>query len=173
MSDCAALPGGSADPLEVELLSALPRLRAHLSARRPRGSRAEVEDLSQEVVARALRYRASFDPARGVWPWLRRTADNVLRDQHIAAVRRPLLQEDLDPAAPARPEVAELRDEIARILAPLTSRERDVLIAFHQRGLSVRAIAEERSVPEGTIKSLLSRARKRLAGIAEAEGKGT
>lgn len=160
--------GGS---LEERLESCLPRLSRHLGAEGRAGA-AEPDDLAQEVAVRALTYRDSFDPTRALWPWLKRLARNVRLDQ----VRRAAREERVEDAehracdAPAHTAALEARDELARALSHLSAVERDVLLRFHQRGMSVAAIAAELGHPEGTIKSHLHRARRRLA--AEGDGGG-
>jgi len=59
------------------------------------------------------------------------------------------------------------RDAVARLLGTLSKIEREVLTRFHMRGESVREIAEALSLPEGTIKSHLNRARNKLVGHDE------
>jgi RNA polymerase sigma-70 factor (ECF subfamily) len=162
VNDCVVQSRGP-DPLEERLVRALPQLRAHLASKRRGVSGCDVEDVAHEVIARALRYRQSFDSSRALWPWLRRMADLIVLDQHSAAARRPALSDELDPTAPEAPVMLDARDEVERLLAQLPARERDVLIRFHQHGHSVRVIAKELGLPEGTVKSHLSRARRRLA----------
>lgn len=160
--------------LEERLAASLPRLRRYLARRRGVPGE-EPDDLAQEVVARALRYRERFDPRRALWPWLRRLAERVQSDRRAAGARRqaPLSALAQTPEEPlARGSVGEQveqRDELERLLAPLSAIEREVLVRFHQRAQSVRAIAAELALPEGTVKSHLSRARRTLAGLPEKE----
>ncbi|HEX6885589.1 MAG TPA: sigma-70 family RNA polymerase sigma factor [Planctomycetota bacterium] len=168
-------PGpGELLPLEPRLAASLPRLRRYL-ARRRRIQGEEREDVLQEVLARALRYRDRFDPRRDLWPWLRRLAERVHSDRSAAGSRhpRPLSSLERSPEEPGAPCAAgagaETRDELARLLAPLSAVEREVLVRFHQRAQPVRVIARELALPEGTVKSHLSRARRRLAGLSEKE----
>ena len=163
VSDCLAHTESPPDPFEERLTRALPRLRTHLAGRRLRVSGVEPDDLAQEVVARALRYRRSYDDSRSLWPWLRRLAERVVSDQRQAGTRRPEAGLEDEPVAAEEQSSLDLRDEVELLLAQLAPRERDVLVRFHQRGQSVRHIAAETGLPEGTVKSHLSRARRRLA----------
>lgn len=152
------------DPvLERELVRALPRLRAHLAR-----SGGDADDLAQEAAARALRARASYSPARGgLWPWLRRIADRVRVDHWRRVASAPRLAADLEPEAPsAGPRALDggaAREDAARVVAGLPAREREALLRFHVEGQSIVAIAAALGVPVGTVKSDLSRARRRLA----------
>ncbi len=63
-------------------------------------------------------------------------------------------------------------DQLAVIdgLRALPRREREAIVLHHVVGLSVREVAAEMGVPEGTVKSWLSRGRARLgAALAAAE----
>ncbi|MCB9914573.1 MAG: RNA polymerase sigma factor [Planctomycetes bacterium] len=152
-------PAGSA-PLEARLAGELPRLRAYLG--RVAGRRGDVDDLVQECVARALRLGASYDRRRALWPWLKQTALRVLLDQREREGRAPRTALVDEPASWDRDALAQ-RDEVARLLARLAPIERDVLVRFHARGESVAAIGAALALPEGTVKSHLHRARRRLA----------
>lgn len=104
------------------------------------------------------------DPAR-LRPWLfgivRRAAMDHLRERYAVP-----LEDDVDPSSIAAPpddddrrdDLAALHDELTR-LPPI---ERDVLVLFYLKELSLAQLAEVLSVPVGTVKSRLSRARARL-----------
>lgn len=149
--------------LERELLGELPSVRAFLG-KLLRGRRdLEVEDLVQETVARALRYRSSFDPRHSLGPWLRRTAFRVFLD-HGGGGERASLSEAAEPEAP-RSELdgrVETREALEHILRSLQGLERDVLVRFHRDEQPLSEIAAALQLPIGTVKSHLHRARKRL-----------
>jgi RNA polymerase sigma-70 factor (ECF subfamily) len=153
-------------PLEGRMSAEIPRLRAYVA--RLLGVRTtspDAEDALQEVLARAWRYRASFEEERALGPWLRRAALRVVLDRREARDRAPRSVE-LDPAeVPARASVdsASQREQVERMLSPLSPIEREVLLRFHQREESVGEIARLLSLPEGTVKSHLWRARRRIA----------
>ena len=159
----ALLTSGLPDPLEERLTRALPRLEAHVAGRTRRLPGIDAEDVAQEVVARALRYRESYDESRALWPWLRRIAEHVLHSQRAQRARQPLALEEDPSALRDGTEIPAAREELAQRLAVLRPIERDVLLRFHQRNESVREIAAAMGLPEGTVKSHLSRARRRLA----------
>jgi RNA polymerase sigma-70 factor (ECF subfamily) len=50
------------------------------------------------------------------------------------------------------------------------SPQREIVLLFHQQGWSVQRIAEELRMPEGTIKSHLFRARRRMLFAIEQSG---
>ena len=153
-------------PLAGRMAAEIPRLRAYVA--RLLGVRTQspdAEDALQEVLARAWRYRASFEEQRALGPWLRRAALRVVLDRREARERGPR-EAELDPdELPARAAVdAEAqREQLERMLAPLSALEREVLLRFHSRAESVAEIARTLGMPEGTVKSHLWRARRRIA----------
>ena len=158
--------------LDERLAAEIPRLRGFLG--KLNGARGvDVDDLVQESLARALRYRESFDGRRALWPWLKRTAFRVFLDQRRAARASGDQGDEAIAEVPAwdRDGLAQ-REEVHRLLAALPAIEREVLLRFHRDGRSVREIAAERGIPEGTIKSHLHRARRRLAARGDEETAG-
>lgn len=159
---------GAVRSLEERLEDCLPQLARHL---RGQGSTrgVEPEDLAQEVAARALAYRETFDPGRALWPWLKRLAQNVRTDQLRRVARDPAREraeasdEKGTRATSAQAAALEARETLEHALGQLSAIEREVLLRFHERGESIVHMAQELGCPEGTIKSHLHRARRRLA----------
>jgi RNA polymerase sigma-70 factor (ECF subfamily) len=149
--------------LEARLAAEAPGLRAYLRRVAGVGARsAELDDLAQAALERALRYRKSYDPARPLGAWLRTIALRVVLDQRAARVRDAASAPSNELAAREDASV-EHRDELARVLAPLSDVEREVLVRFHGRGETVEELALALRLPEGTVKSHLHRARRKLA----------
>jgi RNA polymerase sigma-70 factor, ECF subfamily len=156
------------EPLERDLVAELPELRAFLRRVAAGAARSEVEDMVQEVMARALRYRESFDGSRELGPWLRGTALRVLLDHRAKLARAPTaLGEHEEASAEASAdevgERMERLDSIERALERLSEVEREIVVRFHGRDESIREIAAALALPEGTVKSHLHRARRKLA----------
>jgi RNA polymerase sigma-70 factor (ECF subfamily) len=155
------------DDFARQLAAELPGVTAFVS-RLARGSRPpiEAEDLAQEAAARALRYRASFDGARPLGPWLRKCALRLFLDRRAALARdeehRALLGREVGARESRSDSSLEDRETIARCAARLAPRELDVLLRFHHRGQSLGEIAAALRLPEGTVKSHLHRARAKL-----------
>lgn len=149
--------------LERELLGELPRLRAFLG-RLVRGRPSvEVDDLVQETVTRALRYESSFDPSKSLGPWLRRMAFRVFLDhgQPLASAATVAGPEPEAPRSEAN-GLSESTEALEHLLHSLHGIERDVLLRFHRDEQPLSEIAAALSLPLGTVKSHLHRARKRL-----------
>ena len=131
----------------------------------------DVEDLVALTFLEAWRRRRSVRVVDGsVLPWLLVTASNVARNQQRAARRHRALLAKLPPASTV-PDPAR-RDEsgvVAR-LDELSVADRQVLVLCVLEGFSEREAAEALGVPPGTVKSRLSRARRRLAHVVFPEG---
>jgi RNA polymerase sigma factor (sigma-70 family) len=146
------------------------------------GDRAEAEDLSQEAFLRAFRNLDLLVDPQKFARWLRRVTFGVCIDW-VRTFRPQLyrleLEDDSDPtlAVPSRDpsplDVVE-RDEIAervmRALAELPPRYRTPLTMYHIDGLSHEKVARALDVPVGTVRSLVARARRKLALALERSG---
>jgi RNA polymerase sigma-70 factor (ECF subfamily) len=123
----------------------------------------DLDDLTQEVFARAWRYRESFDRHRPLEPWLSSIAIRVWADHRAAGARRPEMLGARDPQVRDRTAAdAEARDQIVHALGKLTAIQREVLLAFHRDGVPLAEIARSRRMPVNTVKSHLHRARRAL-----------
>jgi len=124
------------------------------------------EDLTAEVFARAFRKRSVFRDQHGsALPWLLGIANNVIADQRRAERRR---LETLRRLATVRPVSSEtsvgvLGPELVGELLRLPDADRDTLLLVVWGELSYAEAATALSVPIGTIRSRVARARRRLA----------
>ena len=138
-----------------------PRIRAFL--RRLCGSGTDVDDLLQDVMERAIRYRHSFDPANGTLEsWLLKTAFRRFLDHREKTGKQPQTNAEVDRAGPDV-DAIDLRDQVGHALRQLTPIEQDIVLRFHHRRETIVEIAAALSMPEGTVKSHLHRARRKLA----------
>jgi RNA polymerase sigma-70 factor (sigma-E family) len=101
----------------------------------------------------------------------------VLINLNIDRVRRNRLTEvgdvplDVLPVAAAQ-ATSDDRDQIVRLLADLTDRERRVVVLRHYCDLSEADVAHELGIAAGTVKSTLSRALSKLRVSIQAETVG-
>jgi RNA polymerase sigma-70 factor (ECF subfamily) len=150
----------------------------HRYLRRRVGATA-ADDLAAEAFAIALRRWESFDQSRPLKPWLYGIASNLLR-HHWRSERRQLLAyaksgidpvtEDLEDVLP-RVDATTQRRQLAAAIARLRREDRELLLLHAWAGLSDAEIATALSLPVGTVKSRLHRARvllgNRLSGTGQ------
>lgn len=126
------------------------------------GPGAAAEDVTSEVLERALRYRDSYDPSRGdPISWAIGIARRCIQDAQ--AERRTLsLDEETAPPLPGFAEGAELRVDLARALAALTDRERELIALRYGAGLGASEIGALLELKAGAVRVALHRALDRL-----------
>jgi RNA polymerase sigma-70 factor, ECF subfamily len=143
----------------------------------------EAEDIAQDTLLRASRYRGSLAEARRLRPWLLRIALNVLRD-HVRRERRlPRIEADQDlfDRLEGREDVpGDVREDVQveldgalvekpRVLVQLCDaksrlrvRDRLVLDSHYEAGRSCGETALVCEIPRDLVKVRLFRARRRL-----------
>lgn len=132
------------------------------------------EEVLQDTLVGVWKSAGSFEGRSSVQTWLigiaRRQAHNSLRRRSLPRAD----VEELDDVASSGsdPEDAAIaqaeRDEIAAAIRWLTPAHREVLTLTFVDGLSYGEIAAIAGVPEGTIKSRLSNAKRNLRVLLEA-----
>lgn len=137
----------------------------------------EVEDICQEVFIKVFRKMKRFRGESRLSTWIATIAYNTSISHVRKQVRRGEQSYDETPALIAlerdgglNQKVVE-REEAKKILMEMIERlpvnYRTVLTLFHLEEFSYKEIEEITGMPEGTIKSYLSRARKLLKGKLE------
>ena len=120
-------------------------------------------DLAQETLLRSWvhweKIRGYQDPNAWACRVLRNLAANYAR--HLRRTPRPTPSEDL-------PELDADRLVLVQALGHLPRPQREALVLHDGLGFSVAEVATELSVPEGTVRSWLSRARAVLAPLVSA-----
>jgi RNA polymerase sigma-70 factor (ECF subfamily) len=127
----------------------------------------EADDAAQDGFLSALVKLDRYDARRPFGPWLMRIVANAATDRRRR--RRVRRAEPLDPGLVGggpRPDAEALRSELgARLraaLAELSPRRRTAVVLFDVEGYSHAEIAEMLGIPEGTVRSEVFHARRRL-----------
>ena len=135
------------------------------------GDRALADDLLQESYYRFLRAERRFDSETHRRNYLYRIATNLAHDRHRGrrgVVNVPLPAEHEASALASGDDVAghaERRTDLRRAMAQLKPRERELLWLAYAHGSSHDEIARSLGLRKASIKMLLYRARRRLAGL--------
>ncbi len=132
------------------------------------GDLADAEDAVQEAFVTALRKRSDLTRVRNPEAWLRTVAVNRLRGgwRHAAVVRR---YQGRVPGPQGAVDVGPEHVAIVTALREVDAEQRQVVVLHYLADLGVADIAAELGIPEGTVKSRLSRARARLAHLLDDE----
>ena len=137
------------------------------------------EELAAETFALAFEkrdcYRCDVADAR---PWLFGIAVNLLRGRYRKERRelRAFARTGVDPIASDDEGIIEAIErraaarDVARALARLGNKDREILLLFFWADLGYEAIAAALDIPVGTVRSRLSRARNRLRELLADSG---
>ncbi len=131
------------------------------------GHSTDAEDAAQEAFLSAWKALDRFDPAQRLSPWLTRIALNAARDlrrrQRVRTTEQ--LPETLVSTGPSPEQSAGqllLRERLDTALAALPERQRIALVLFDVEGYSHAEVAAQLDIPEGTARSEVFHARRRM-----------
>ncbi|MGI5832629.1 MAG: RNA polymerase sigma factor [Thermoguttaceae bacterium] len=147
------------------------------------GSRQQAEDLTQEVFLNVYRSRETYQPTAKFSTWLYRIVHNLALNAIRSKKRRPELlfggavkeggESGIEGNILAKSgyiptrhyDKKEEREMVHLALQSLNERQREVLLFRHFEGMKYEQIAEVMNLTPQAVKSLLCRARQRLAEI--------
>ena len=137
--------------------------------RRLAGNEADALDAAQEALITLVRRIDRFDGRSKFTTWMHRVVTNACLDELRRRGRRPVPSpvEEQPLAAVERPvaESAGDRVDIEAALAQLPEAFRVPVVLCDQLGLTYEEIAEEMDIAIGTVRSRISRGRRRLAEL--------
>lgn len=139
------------------------------------GNREDAMDCAQETMLRAHRGFSSFRGDASAATWFTRIAMNVCTDalrkrQDVLSLDEMRQEEGFDPpdtapGAYARLEQKERMTVLRESLQKLSEDARQLIILRDMRGMSYEEIAQTLSLPLGTVKSRMNRAREKLSAL--------
>lgn len=134
----------------------------------------EADDLYQDTWLRVIRSLPQYDPDRPFEPWLTKICVNTYRNALRRVAKSPFLgfrtNEEKDALlravpAPEEADYASLYEAVGRLPEKL----RVAVILFYFEDMDTAAAARALGIPEGTVKSRLHKARKRLKEVLDGE----
>ena len=144
--------------------------QARRVARAVLGDPDEADDAAQDGFLSALVKLGQYDARRPFGPWLMRIVANAATDRRRRRQVRKV--EPLDPGLVGggpRPDTEAVRSELGEhlraALAELPPRRRTAVVLFDVEGYSHAEIAEMLGIPEGTVRSEVFHARRRLRAL--------
>ena len=138
------------------------------------GDRADALDATQEAFIAAFRQAGSFRGEASVGTWLYRIGINAAKD-FVRKQRRWNAQDDVDQLADESSSERSIDERVAtrldlqEALASLPDEYREAVVMHDLGGIPYEEIAVITGVMIGTVKSRISRGRRRLAEFLEPE----
>jgi RNA polymerase sigma-70 factor (ECF subfamily) len=132
----------------------------------------EAEDIAQETFLRAWNHLKGFDATRPLRPWLLSIVSNLASNRrrsagrYLAALTRafrnePASSTGIEERSAQRMEAKDLWKAVQTLPMP----DQQIIYLRYFLDLPVLETAQALNIPEGTVKSRLSRALERLRGI--------
>jgi len=139
------------------------------------GRAEDAEEVAQDAFVRAWRALPAFRGEAAFGTWLHRIASRLALDRRARVALRARHEEPVE----APPEVAvepaagpvEAAGALDRLLDNLPAQARAAVVLYYYEDRSVAEVAVALGAPEGTVKTLLSRARATLREAMEREAR--
>jgi RNA polymerase sigma-70 factor (ECF subfamily) len=128
------------------------------------GSRADAEDMLQELWLRVHRVRHTYRPGEPVFPWVYAIAHRVRVDNYRR--RRRISSRELE--ADVLPSQNDQKNELPAfddLVAALPESQREVLVMLKVNGLSIEEVARATGCTPGAAKQKAHRAYERLRSV--------
>ena len=136
----------------------------------------EADDIASETFLVAFTRRRDFTGSEDARPWLLGIATTLMRSHARTEAKawRGMLASDLArtdidqvDAADARLDAKRLTRRLGKALARLPTGDRDTLLLYTFGELDYEGISQALSIPVGTVRSRLNRARRKLRAAIE------
>ncbi|MCC3376481.1 RNA polymerase sigma factor [Cohnella sp. REN36] len=137
------------------------------------------DDISQEVFIKVFKNLHNFRSDASIRTWLLTITRNTVIDHHRSAFLRKVTLTDWIGEVGERQSVEEdvieryAVNDLWKLVLKLPAKSREVLILYAHHQLSLKEIAEVLGVTEGTVKSRMFHARRKIAKMKERNGYGT
>ena len=133
----------------------------------------DAEDVTQETFLRAWKYLKRFDTTRPLRPWLLSIASNLASNwrrsagRYVSALTRAFRDEPAPDSIEEKSTQQMQADELWEAVQGMKMVDQQVIYLRYFLDLSVAETADVLQIAEGTVKSRLSRALKKLRNIIQ------
>jgi len=133
----------------------------------------DAEDIAQETFLRAWKYLKRFDTTRPLRPWLLSIASNLASNwrrsagRYVSALTRAFRDEPAPDSIEEKSTQQMQADELWEAVQGMKMVDQQVIYLRYFLDLSVAETADVLQIAEGTVKSRLSRALKKLRNIIQ------
>lgn len=155
-----------------DIVNYIPHLRRYARVLL-KGNMNAADDLVQDCLERALKKFHLWQPEGNLRAWLFTMMHNI----YVNQIRRDNNSPDMVPLdenaphkAKSNAEINVMLHELQTALDDLPTDQREILLLVTIEGMRYQEVAEILDIPEGTVMSRLSRARKRLRAKLSGEG---
>jgi RNA polymerase sigma-70 factor, ECF subfamily len=132
---------------------------------------ARAQDLLQDLFVKVIEKPHLFDPRRKFSTWIFAVASNMIKNEYRSRSVRSIMTYPEDPGqldVPAATEadwldLAQFGYCLEQELCNLSAKHREVFVLRYQEALSIKEIAEVMACSEGTVKSRLFYALRKLS----------
>jgi len=143
-----------------------------LGALSGRACREDVEELCADVFVALWTHAEDLDPSQGLRPWLATVAKNKAIDYLRRCRSSTPLSEDAPDTSPGPEELAQRREQSARLWAAVDSLgepDRTLFLRYYYEGQKLKVAAAELGLSETAAKQKLFRGRKALKAALQNE----
>lgn len=137
-----------------------------------RACREDVEELCADVFVALWTHAEDLDPAQGLRPWLAAVSKNKATDWLRRSHTSMSIPEDAPDTAPCPEDLAQRREQSARLWAAVNSLEepdRTLFLRYYYEGEKLKSAAAELGLSETAAKQKLFRGRKALKAVLQRE----
>lgn len=133
----------------------------------------DAEDVAQETFLRAWKYLRRFDTARPLRPWLLSITSNLASNwrrsagRYMSALTRAFQNEPTPDSIEEKNTQRMQADALWKVVQSLSVSDQQVVYLRYFLELSVAETADALQIAEGTVKSRMSRALKKLQNIIQ------
>ncbi len=149
---------------------------AYYFTRKLKHDKEKGEDFMHDLFAKLIDRPELFDPNRSFKTWIYSVANNMcINEYKKMAVRSNTnngISSDLQISSNSQPIEEQLNEknfssDLEKAMSKLEDKHREVFVMRHIDGLSVKEVAEIMEINEGTVKSRLFYATKKIAGVLQ------